>query len=54
MNQKERTKRDEELAKAAGLVKVHPYVPAPNREHVLDYCKRLRDAYGLEKGGDDE
>ena len=51
MNQKERTKRDEEKAKAKGLKKIHPLVPANRTVEALAFCKALRDQYGLEKGG---
>ena len=45
MNQSQRTKRDEELAKKAGLVKIHPWVPANRTEEVLAYCRQVREDY---------
>tara|TARA_R110000751_G_scaffold80229_1_gene162029 strand:- start:640 stop:804 length:165 start_codon:yes stop_codon:yes gene_type:complete len=54
MNQKERTKRDEEKAKAKGLVKIHPLIPKDKTGEALAFCKALRDQYGLEKDSDDE
>lgn len=54
MNQIERTKRNEKLAKERGLVKVHPLVPKTKVKEVLAYCKAARDDYfKLDKGNDD-
>ena len=54
MNQSERTKRDEEKAKAEGLKKIHPLVPISKTNEALEFCKALRDKYKLEKDSDDE
>ena len=45
MNQSQRTKRDEELAKKAGLVKIHPLIPVAKVEEVLAYCRQVREDY---------
>lgn len=49
MNQKERTERDEQLAKGKGLVKIHPWVPKEKAAEALKFCKALRDKYELER-----
>ena len=48
MDRKERTKRDEQKAKARGLKKIHPLVPVDKAKDVLDFCKALRDTHKKE------
>lgn len=48
MKQTERTKRNEQAAKEAGLVKIHPLVPNSKKKEALDYCKSLRAAFKKE------
>ena len=45
MKQKERTRRDEQLAKEKGLTKIHPLVPKTKVKEVLAYCKAAREEY---------
>jgi hypothetical protein len=54
VEQSERTKLAEEAAKKAGLVRIHPLVPADKRDQALEYCKGLRDTHEMERGNDDE
>lgn len=50
MKQKERTKRDEEKAKASGLKKIHPLVPVRDIKSVLEHCAKLREKHKRELG----
>ena len=53
MNQIERTKRNEQAAKEAGLVKIHPLVPKDKVKEVLAHCKAVREEFKLDSVKED-